>query len=1136
MRLLLLLTACVWCLSSCDDQGVATSGQDVTQSEKALDSLPEKFQNHNGFKVLSAEETGIDFENRIEEDYNYNIINYEYLYNGGGVAIGDINNDGLPDIYFVSTFGKNRLYLNQGDYKFEDITDRSGVAAAEGFQTGVAMVDINGNGLLDIYVCRTGKQEGPIKSNLLFINNGDLTFTERAEEFGLADRSNSNHANFFDMDGDGNLDMYLLNHPISFSEGVTLRLQQQEDGTTKRLTHPQTPYESDRLYRNSGGRFVDITEEAGISNSAYGLSVVVSDINLDGRPDVFVGNDYIEPDHLFINNGDGTFTDKALDFFRSMSQHSMGADIADFTNNGLPDIVVLDMLAEDHVRYKELMNVMTVQRHKLMTEHGYGNQYVRNSLQVNQGRNSRGDIEFSEVSRMAGISNTDWSWGALFADFNNNGLKDIYIANGYLRDLTNLDYSVYIRDSISRTGGLTRSRFPDINEYLDMMPSTPLPNYLYMNNGDLTFIDVSKHWNIGEPSFSSGSAYADLNGDGHLDLVVSNINAPSFVIQNLGNNNNYLKITLNGPGNNTAGIGSKAYATVNGETQFLELNGNRGYFSTMEHKFHFGLGQNEMVDELLIVWPDGTYQKLENIPANQHIEIDYEPQGTHQYQGLQSQDLYFAERTAELGLDFEHKENSFEDFNRERLIPHRLSRLGPALEVGDINGDGLEDFFIGGAKGQAGKLFVQSANGTFSESPQAVFQIDRQHEDVNAVFFDANGNGHLDLLVASGGYSEPINDPLYNDRLYLNDGSGNFERSDAFPKIPTCSGPILVHDFEGDGNPFIFVGGRALPLNYPIAPTSYVVRKENGTYKNLTGRIFPELERLGMITEIQAADLNGDGTEELIITGEWMPIKVFSLEDGVFVDRTEEFGLDRTNGWWNTLHISDLTGDGKMEIVGGNLGLNARYTASHESPLVNLADDFDRNGMIDAIMCYYHEGELYPYPGRDLLLAQMPGLRNKFPRFKYYADATIEEVLSPEEVANAHRVEAYTMENSMFKMEGGKYTQNPFPNEAQVSNVFDILSDDFNGDGNKDLLMVGNHLWAEVESGAYDASKGFVFLGNDRGEFEFLPNRIHGLWATEEARKVRKIQLANGKQLILVANSHGPLQTFEQLMTSPTAF
>jgi enediyne biosynthesis protein E4 len=1123
-----ILAAFSSCTGFNSESGDLDSTSEVVSHSEEAEVLPEMFKYHRGFEILAPDVTGIDFVNVIEEDYNYNIMNYEYLYNGGGVAAGDLSGNGYPDLYFVSTFGPNRLYLNKGNYEFEDITESAGVAAPEGFQTGVTMVDINGNGLLDIYISVTGKESGPIKKNLLFINNGDLTFTESAAEFGLDAEANSNHANFFDMNGNGYLDMYLINHPLSFEKGVTMRLQQRDDGSTFRLTHPLTPYESDRLYRNNGGVFEDVTAQKGMENSAYGLSVIISDINMNGLPDIFVGNDYIEPDHLYINKGNGDFEDMAMTYFRQMSQNSMGADIADFNNNGLPDIVVLDMVAEDHVRYKELMNVMTVSRHNLMLEHDYGHQYVRNVLQLNAGINSNGNLEFSEISRLAGVSNTDWSWGALFADFNNNSLKDLYIANGYMRDLTDLDYTVYTLDSIVRTGGIDSERFPDINMVLDLIPSNRLPNYLYLNKGDLTFFDATETYGIGQPTFSSGSVYVDLNRDGNMDIVVSNINSPALVIQNKGSDNNYLQITAKGPGNNTKGIGTKAWATTGELTQYLELNGNRGFFSTSEHMLHFGLDEHEKVDELLIVWPDNTYQKLYDVEANQRIHVEYAPEGQFTYPGIESKDELFSRIAAPDMPEFQHRENEFEDFHRERLLPHRLSRLGPALAVADVNGNGLEDFFIGGAKGQAGALFIQNPDGSFTKTDQDILDTDREHEDVDAIFFDSNDNGKLDLLVLSGGYSEPINSNLYKDRLYLNDGDGNFSRDETFPNIPTCSGPGLVFDFEGNGNPFIFVGGRALPVNYPIAPISYVVQKRGDRFSNVTSRVFPDFERIGMVTAIEAADLNGNGTPELVITGEWMAIRVFTFENGQFVDRTSEFGLTQTNGWWNSLHIEDLNGDGYKEIIAGNLGLNARYKASREKPLVNIAKDFDRNGMIDAIMCYYHDGELYPYHRRDDLIAQIPGLKAKFPRFHHYSDATLYDVFSPEEIAQAHRVEAYTMETSLFKMNNGIYEQIPFPNEAQVSPVFDILTDDFDGDGITDILLVGNHLWADVESGAYDASKGVLMKGKADGSYGFEPNRFHGLWATEEARKIRQIRTANGETWVLVANSDSPLEIFRQ--------
>ena len=1115
---LLIFVAC----NEDSDNHLSDTGYSIAEETLTVEELPERFAAHRGFQLLSPEETGVTFENTIRENYDYNILTYEYLYNGGGVAVGDINGNGLPDLYFVSTFGRNRLYLNKGNFEFEDITNQAGVGAPGGFKTGATMVDINGNGLLDIYVSRTGKDDGPFKRNLLYINNGDLTFTEMAADFGLDLADNSNHVNFFDMDGNGYLDVYVLNHPLIFSESANIRLRENPDGSLERLTSPRTDYDSDRLLRNVNGRFEDISESAGVLNSAFGLSVIVADINMNGLPDIFVGNDFIEPDHLYINNGDGTFTDKAMEYFNAMSENSMGADIADFTNNGLPDIVVLDMLAEDHVRYKELSNIMKVSRRNLLMEYGYGFQYLRNVLQQNRGVNSDGKLEFSEISRLAGVHATDWSWGALFADFDNDGWKDLYIANGYLRDVTDLDYTTYTRDSIERTGGVYRGRFPNINEFLDMIPTTPLPNYMYLNNGDLTFFNATSHWNIDQPSISSGSVYADLNGDGNLDLVVSNINSPAFIKRNLGSDNNYLQITLKGPGNNTRGIGAKAWATTGDLTQYLEMNGNRGFLSTSEHMFHFGLGQADVVEELLIVWPDNTYQKLTNIDANQRIHVEYSPEGRFNYPDLKTEDRYFLDITGVVGIDFVHEENDFEDLNRERLLPHRLSRLGPAVAVADVTGNGMDDVFIGGAEGQASALYLQGADGTFTRQVVPAFETDFMYEDVDASFLDVNGNGLPDLIVLSGGYAHGVNNPLYNDRLYMNKGDGNFERSTSFPNIPSCSGPLLVHDFEGGGEPFIFSGGRALPLNYPLPPVSYILQNRNGDLTNVTSRVLPEFDRLGMITTIKAADITGNGTDELIVTGEWMPIHVFSWTGDRFEEITADLGLDKTHGWWNTLLIEDLTGDGKMEIVGGNLGLNARFKASHSKPLLMFADDFDNNGMIDPIMAYVKGGKVYPYPGRDLLLTQLPLWRRQFPRYQHYSNATIEEVLSPDQIENALKMEVYHLESSIFFLKDGKYVPQPLPLEAQVSIVFDIKSGDFNGDGNLDLLLVGNHLWPEPESAAYDASKGVLLLGNGDGSFDFMENRYHGLWASGEARKLKKINIQNqGESFILINNNEG---------------
>lgn len=1073
------------------------------------------------FELISPQSSGITFSNAINEDYNHNILTFEYLYNGGGVTIGDVNNDGLPDIYFSGTLVSNKLYLNKGDMKFEDITNKAGVAANDGFKTGVTMADVNNDGWLDIFVCRTSKSDDGKKDNLLFINNKNLTFTESAEQFGLNDNSNTNHANFFDYDNDGDLDLYLLNHRLGFKDAVKMDLKSNPDGSITRIKSPKTPFESDRLYKNNNGKFTNVTKAAGLENSSFGLSATIADLNQDGYMDIYVANDYIEPDYVYINNRNGTFSDKYDSYIRHSSQNSMGCDIADFNNDGLLDIMVMDMIAEDPVRYKQLMNVMRKDRYNALLQYGYGHQAGRNVLQINNGNNT-----FSEIGQLSGVSNTDWSWGALFADFDNDGWKDIYIGNGYKRDVTDLDYMSYTRDSIQKSGGITKRRFPDINTYLNMIPSKKLVNYAYKNNRDLTFTNATQDWGITQASFSNGTAYADLDADGDLDLIVNNIDNPAFIYKNLTSNTNYLQISLLGDKKNTQAIGTKVKIYTGNEVQFLEKTANRGFFSGSDPLLHFGLGNHSTVDKVEITWMDGKTHVMENVAAKQRLTIKHAEANKKPIQKTKSAPI-FAEKSSSYNISFTHKENVFDDFNRERLLPHKLSNLGPHISKGDVNGDGLEDFFIGGASNSAGALFVQDKNGKFQNQSDATWETDKIYEDLESVFFDAEGDGDLDLYVVSGGNASSANSTNYQDRLYLNDGAGNFSNG-KLPKSNSSGACVAAFDYDADGDLDIFVGGRTVPGKYPTAPQSLILKNDKGTFSNVTQSVAPDFEKIGMVTDLKLADLDQDGKEELIALGEWMPISVFSYDGKKFNNVTSKYGLQNTSGWWNCFALEDFDKDGDIDIIAGNLGENSRVKASNNQPIKIFANDFDGNGSLDAVMTYDHQGKQFPYAGRDHLILQLPGIKRNFNRYNKYAKADITAIFPKEKLASAQVLEARLMSSVLLKNEGGKFSITTLLREAQLAPAHEIMTSDFNGDGNMDALLIGNNDGAETESGVYDASNGTLLLGDGKGGFDFSPNKKHGLWATAQARDAVEIKLANGKTMILISNNDGKLQAFIQ--------
>jgi hypothetical protein len=1077
------------------------------------------------FTLLQPEETGVNFVNQMREDFELNNYNFEYMYNGGGVAAGDVNGDGLPDLYFSSSLFSNKLFLNQGNFKFVDVTIPAGVDAAKGFKTGVSMADINGDGRLDLYSCRTSKTDNGLKNDFLFINMGNRqenglnipVFEDQGKKLGIADNSNTNHACFFDFDRDGDMDLFLVNHKLGFQLANKVRIQERPDGTKARYTEPETPFESNKFYENVKGVFKDITKKAGMVSSAFGLSATAADINNDGWMDLYVANDYIEPDFIYINNHDGTFTDHYTSMLKHSCQSSMGSDVADFNNDGLVDIIVMDMKPEDPIRYKKLLHNMLYDRYNILVQYGYGRQVGRNVLQLNNGNGT-----FSEIGQYAGIATTDWSWGSIFADFNNDGWKDVYIVNGYRKDVTDQDYFNFFRDSIERTGGVTSSRFPDLQQYLANLPEQKLANYLYINDQNLSFNNVTKSAGMDQLSFSNGTAYADLDQDGDLDLIVNNIDQPAFIYRNEITNKNWLQIDVQEEKDNTQGIGASADIYTGGVHQYAMLITNKGFFSTSEPILHFGVGSSTVIDTIIFTWPDGPKEILTAVKANQRIiwkrgtGTSYTPTLKKAPAPLFSKSNTFPE--------WVHRENEFVDLKRERLMPYMLSAEGPCLAIGDVNGDKLEDLYAGNGSGFAAALFVQKPDNSFVAFPSPAFRTDTTYEDCGAQFDDFDGDGDQDLIVISGGNAFNLNALEYMSRYYLNDGKGSFSRVANFPIIRTNAGAILAVDIDQDDDMDVIIGGRSSPGSFPVAPKSYLLKNEKGKFVDVTKDLFPALENLGMITDIEAADLDGDGRNELIIAGDWMPISIFSFEGKKMTDKTASYGLEKSSGWWKSITLDDIDGDGDQDIVAGNIGLNNRFQASEEYPLTLIAKDFDGNGSLDPLMCYYYKGKLYPYVGKDAIIGQIPRLKKKYVRYAPYAVATIQDIFTKSELEGSLNLYAYTLETTLFINDQKKFIAKPIPYQAQFSPVYDAIIKDFDGDGKKDILMAGNFLYAETETGEMDAGNGTLLLQQADGSFAYRLNRDHGFWAQREARELKLIQLANGKQAILTGNNMGPIE------------
>jgi hypothetical protein len=1031
------------------------------------------------FTRLSENSTGITFRNLLkEEDPRFNIIFYPYFYNGGGVAIGDVNNDGLQDVFFTGNMVKNRLFINKGEFDFEDVTTESHIAEKEGWCTGATMIDINQDGWLDIYICRSGIENASFRKNLLFINNHDLTFTEKAVAYGLDDAGYSTQASFFDYDRDGDLDMMLINQSQpKFSQGK-IDFEQQHHQTLDSVYR-------NKLFRNDGEKFTDVSSHAGIRSDVltFSLGVSTSDINSDGWPDIYIANDFKEPDYYYINNGNGTFTESLKTAMGHTSLYSMGVDVADYNNDFDPDIIVLDMLSEGNRAQKMHMGGDSYTQYNYLFTHGMFPQYMKNSLQKNNG-----DGTFSEIGQLAGVSNTDWSWSPLLADYDNDGLKDLFITNGYKRDNTDIEFVIYSMNQsirIQKGGDAV-----NVAEYISHMPGIHLPNYIYKNAGNDKFENKIKDWGFDHNTFSHGAAYADLDNDGDLDLVTNNTDDYAGVYRNnaekLGNN--FIKIKLKGYKENLTAIGTKLYLYGGGQKIMVEQNPVRGYQSAADPVLHAGLGKLQKLDSIVVIWPNQATQTLMNISANQTLSLEI-TQAVPKINPDKKSTTLFHEVA---GLDHRHKQKSSNDFQRQFLLMNDYSHRGPCLAKADVNNDGLEDLFVGGARGQQSKIFIQSKNRGFVDANDAALKTDSLFENMDAVFFDADLDGDQDLYVVSGGYALAEQSPQYADRLYLNNGKGVFSKSKQnVPAILESKGCVAAADFDGDKDVDLFIGGHVKPGRFPEYDSSRIlVNDGHGRFNDATRNVNSMINNLGIVNAALWKDMNGDNLPDLVVASEWEPLKVFyNQKMGKLGDAVMLAGA----GLWSSLLVDDIDNDGDNDIVAGNYGLNSQLKVDEAHPLEMYYADFDGNGSVDPLMTHYIGDKSFPMIPRDDLNGQIPIMKKKFSSYELYADATINEVLSPEQLKMATKAKVTNLQTVWLENTNGKFKMHPLPIEAQYAPVHAMISGDFNADGVTDLILTGNQSYNRIYLTRHDANYGEFLSGDGKGNFNYVPQYKSGL-------------------------------------------
>ncbi len=1083
------------------------------------------------FTLLDSDQTGIHFNNQVEDTKDHNILIYSNYYGGAGVAIADFNNDGMQDICFGGNLVADQLYLNEGNFKFRDVSQAAGIKDNGGWSSGVIAADVNNDGWMDLYITRELYDNEPeLRSNQLYINQGVSSndgvpyFKESAHLWGVDDQRRSRHAVFLDYDKDGFLDLFVLNQPPNpgnFSELYGVK---------------PSPESAPRLYRNLGDRFQDVTQKAQVGIPGYPNSVSVTDTDNDGWPDIYVANDFGAPDFLYINNGDGTFRETIQQSTRHISYFSMGVDAADINNDGWTDLMVLDMVAEDNFRLKANMSGMNPDAFWKVVDDGGHYQYMYNTLHLNQG-NFQGNPIFGDIAQIASVSSTDWSWSNLIADFDNDGYKDIHVTNGLMRDIRNTDadkkFSEYVEkisyewiDENPNAGTVSIWEIIDLEEALKIVPSQELPNYSFKNNGDLTFTKIGESWGLDQPSFSNGSAYGDLDNDGDLDLVVNNVNDMAFVYRNnaeILTDRNYFRVQLTDSMQNRPLYGSKIHIQHGDLSQWYEFTNVRGMYSTSENIAHFGVGSATSINSIKVTWPDGKVSILQDQPANQLIVLDRGQSSEVAAPVSKAPPLFL--RRAETPAS--HEENTFDDFEKQVLLPHKMSQFGPAMAAGDVNGDGTEDIFLGGAKDHPGQLLLQNPGGGFEIQPVQAFLQDNIHEDVAAVWFDLDNDKDLDLYVVSGGNEWAPGSPEYQDRIYLNDGNGGLTRSKHDTGIRSSGSCVLPYDYDSDGDTDLFVGGRHIPWDYPAPASSTILENRNGDLVDVTQSLAKDLKKAGLVTDGVWTDFDGDGLTDLVLSGEWMPLTFLRNDGKKFLDVTKRMNTNVGHGWWYSIAAKDIDGDGDQDLVAGNLGLNYKYKASKNEPFEVFYDDFDESGTKDIVLSYYNFGDRFPLRGRSCSAEQIPDLKYEFPTYQQFAAANLTDVYGLSNLNQALHYQAQNFASVWLENHGsGRFVAHELPNEAQLSSINDILIHDLNQDGFQDLLLAGNLYAAEIETPRNDASVGVVLLGDKNQEFTALMPQQSGLQVPFDVKKILLIKSGQNDQVLFGVNN-GPMQWFE---------
>ncbi len=1057
------------------------------------------------FKKIDSKKTNIKFSNILVESDSLNYFTYPYIYMGGGVSVGDINNDGFDDLFFTGNMVDNKLYLNNGDFTFQDITVKANISGDLRWYTGSTMADVNNDGFLDIYVSVSGKtKNSKLKENQLYINNGDLTFSEKSIEYKLNDSGQSVNSTFFDFDNDGDLDVYVANYPITpFNTSVD---------HYKSLMNNVNENNTDNLYRNDNGFFTKVTSESGIKQFNLSLSVTASDLNNDGWQDLYISSDFASPDFIYMNNKNGTFTNIVNSSLSHSSFYGMGVDIADFNNDFKLDILQMDMDAASNRRSKSNMASMNPRLFQDIEDVNFKTQYMQNSLQLQTSLSKEGLPIFSEISRLAGISSTDWSWGPLFADFDNDGFKDIFISNGTRREINNKDYFK----------SLNLSSKSNLQKAMDI-PSEPIQNFIFKNNGDLTFTRFNSSWGLGDKTFSTGCAYSDLDNDGDLDLIVNNIDSEASIYKNTLSNSKYIQVELKGVNSNNFGLGAKVYVFTSYQNQLQELTLTRGFQSSISPKLHFGLNRDtELIDSIKVVWPNKKSSIIKQVLPNQILEINENSNGL-KLEDTISDDKIFVSFCDSI-LKHKHLENLYNDFENEILLPHKTSNFGPGLSVGDFNGDGLDDFYIGGASKSPGKMFLQNKDGSFLDNKIKDLIEDSFYEDLGSLIFDADGDGDNDLYVVSGGNEFSYQSKFLQDRLYVNEGNGVFVKSiNGLPKMLTSGNRVYKDDFDKDGDLDLFVGGRLVPGNYPYPAASYLLENisKGGIpmFKDVTQDLAPYLKKFGLVTSASFTDVNNDGWKDLVVVGEWMPIKILINDKGKkFIDSTFDYGLQDSNGWWFSIKSSDFDNDGDQDFIVGNLGLNYKYQANENETFDIFFNDFDGNKKNDIVLGYYNDGIQYPVRGRECSSQQIPTIKKKFKNYEDYSNATLDDVYGSKLKKSLHyKVKSFKsiyLENS-----DTGFIQHPLPNLTQMAPVNQILIDDYNNDNHLDVILAGNLFSSEVETPRADAGIGSLLLGNSKGYFEQQDSFSSGLYMYGDVKDFDHINILNKKYVLVVKNN-----------------